>query len=147
MRLRMLPPGAITEARQNAFFAGFSTAAALGLIAGAAVVAATPTELYRPAPATPRPTPAAIAPIAPRVALPPCTGTGKDCTEAEPDPVSGATNRVVPPLLPGIPPPAPQTDPQAGGGSGAVRALPEPGTLGLIAAGVAAIFIAKRRSA
>ena len=48
---------------------------------GASLVAATPAELYRPAPATIRPRPTGTPAPVVRVEIAPCIGGGKDCSE------------------------------------------------------------------
>lgn len=47
---------------------------------GAALVAATPVELYRPAPATIHPKPTGTPAPDVRAEIPPCIGDGKDCS-------------------------------------------------------------------
>ena len=48
---------------------------------GAVLVAATPAELYRPAPATIHPRPTGTPAPDVRAEIPPCIGGGKDCSE------------------------------------------------------------------
>ena len=55
---------------------------------GAVLVAATPAELYRPAPATHHPTPEGGPARIPNVQMPPC-GPGKDCSETNQVPEPG----------------------------------------------------------
>ena len=128
-RVRYLPPGSMRRQRWLGRLEGSVGTLLLVCAIGAGLVAATPAELYQPAAATLHPTPAGEA--APGIALqiPPCVGTGKDCSEIE------ALN-----LLPRTgpqPAPLPQTQHQA-------RHVPEPGTLALVTAGIA--LVAWRKS-
>ncbi|MBP9032767.1 MAG: PEP-CTERM sorting domain-containing protein [Pseudomonadales bacterium] len=126
-RTRYLPPGSMRRQRRLGRLEGSVGTLLLVCAIGAGLVSATPAEMYRPAAATVRPDPIGHAAPDVRVDLPPCIGTGKDCTEAEPD---GAVT-----LLPRTGPqaaPLPQTQHQA-------HHIPEPGTLALISAGLAAI--------
>lgn len=121
-RVRYLPPGSMRRQRRLGRLEGSAGTLLLVCAIGFGLVAATPAELYRSAPATLHPTPAGSA--APGIALqiPPCTGAGKDCTEVDPD---GAVT-----LLPRTEPqpaPLPQVQHQA-------HHVPEPGTLALIGA-------------
>ena len=131
-RVRYLPPGSMRRQRRLGRLEGSVGTLLLVCAIGAGLVSATPAELYRPAAATVRPDPIGHAAPDVRVDLPRCTGTGKDCTDAEPD---GAVT-----LLPRTGPqaaPMPQTQHHAGH-------VPEPGTLALIGAGLAGI--ARRKS-
>ena len=113
--MRYLPRGSMRRQRRLGRLEG--SVATLAIVA---LIASAPAELYRPAPATHH-RPARIQ----HVQMPPC-GPGKDCTEVEPD---GAIT-----LLPRTgpqPAPLPQTQHQAGN-------VPEPGTLALVGAGLAA---------
>lgn len=123
-RTRYLPPGSMRRQRRLGRLEGSLGTLVLILAIGAALVAATPAELYRSAPATLHPTPDGEA--APGIALqiPPCTGAGKDCTEAD-------AIELLPRTGP-RPAPMPKTRHQA-------HHVPEPGTLALISAGLAAI--------
>ena len=124
--MRYLPRGSMRRQRRLGRMEGSVGTLLLVCAIGIGLVSATPAELYQPAPATRHPTPAGEAAPDVRVDLPPCTGTGKDCTEAEPD---GAVT-----LLPRTgpkPAPLPQTQHQA-------HNVPEPGTLALIGAAMAA---------
>ena len=122
-RARYLPPGSMRRQRRLGRLEGSVATLAIVALIGFGLVTATPAELYRPAPATLHPTPAGEAAPDMRVDLPPCVGTGKDCTD--PDALD---------LLPRTgpqPAPLPQTQHQAGN-------VPEPGTLALVGAGLAA---------
>lgn len=127
-RTRYLPPGSRRRQRRLGRLEGSVGTLLLVCAIGFGLVAATPGELYRSAPAPLHPTPAGSA--APGIALqiPPCTGAGKDCTEVDPD---GAVT-----LLPRTDPqpaPLPQVQHHAGH-------VPEPGTLALIGAGLAGLI-------
>ena len=124
--MKYLPPGSMRRQRRLGRLEGSVGTLALVLAIGAGLVAAMPAELYRPASATVRPDPIGHAAPDVRVDLPPCIGTGKDCTEPEPD---GAVT-----LLPRTgPQPAPLPQPQHH-----ARNVPEPDTLALIGAAMAA---------
>ena len=117
--MRYLPRGSMRRQRRLGRLEGSVATLAIVALIGFGLIASAPAELYRPAPATRGP--ARIQ----HVQMPPC-GPGKDCTEVEPD---GAIT-----LLPRTgpqPAPLPQTQHQAGN-------VPEPGTLALVGAGLAA---------
>jgi hypothetical protein len=122
-----LPAGSMRRQRRLGRLEGSVGTLLLVCAIGAGVVAATPAELYRAAPATQRPT--ADGEPAPAVSLqiPPCVGTGKDCTD--PDDVITLLPRTGP-----MPAPLPHLQHEA-------RAVPEPGTLALIGAGLASLLI------
>ena len=102
--MRYLPPGSMRRQRWLGRLEGsIATLALVGLL-GFGFIAATPTELYRPAPATHRPTPEGGPARIPNVQVPSC-GPGKDCSELD-----------------------------------VARTVPEPGTLGLIGAGIALMW-------
>lgn len=125
-RTRYLPPGSMRRQLRRGRIEGSVGTLLLVLAIGAGLIASAPPELYRPAPATHHPTPTGNPAPAVSLDIPPCLGTGKDCTEAEPD---GAVT-----LLPRTgpqPAPLPQTQHQA-------HHVPEPGTLALIGAAMAA---------
>ncbi len=79
-RVRHLPPGSMRRQRRLGRLEGSLGTLALVLAIGAALVAATPAELYRPAPATVRPQPSGTPSHFAAVELPPCSGQGKDCS-------------------------------------------------------------------
>lgn len=119
-RVRYLPPGSMRRQRRLGRLEGGVGTLLLVCAIGFGLVSATPAELYQPAPATLHPTPAGEA--APGIALqiPPCTGAGKDCSPEDA--------------------PAPtQREPVVPQHHAAPRPLPEPGTLALLGAGVAAL--------
>ena len=121
-RTRDLPPGPMRRQRRLGRLEGSVGTLVLVCAIGFGLVAATPVELYRSAPATLHPAPAGSAAPGTALQIPPCTGAGKDCTEVEPD---GAVT-----LLPRTgpqPAPLPQVQHQA-------NHVPEPGTLALIGA-------------
>lgn len=121
--------------------AGIGSLLTLGVVAaaGASVVAMTPRELYRAAPATVRPVPGPRVAIGPHVELPPCTGSGKDCSEPERPaalPESFVWTYAIPEFTPV---PLPHTDNER------VRYVPEPGTLALLAVGAGVAAWRKRK--
>lgn len=80
-RQRYLPPGSMRRQRMLGRLEGSLGTLALVAAIGAVIVAATPAETYRPAPATVRPTPTGEESPRITVQIPPCTGEGKDCTD------------------------------------------------------------------
>ena len=123
--MRYLPRGSMRRQRRLGRLEGSIATLALVCLLGFGFIAATPEELYRPATATHHPTPEGGPARIQNVQMPPC-GPGKDCTEVEHD---GALT-----LLPRTgpqPAPLPQTQHQA-------HNVPEPGTLALIGAAMAA---------
>lgn len=81
MNRRYLPPGSMRRQRRLGRIEGCVGTLLLVCAIGAALVAATPAELYRPAPATIRPRPTGTPAPDVRVEIPPCIGEGKDCSE------------------------------------------------------------------
>ena len=125
--VRYLPAGSMRRQRRLGRLEGSVGTLLVVCAIGAGLVAATPAELYHPAPATQQPTPAGEPAPAVALDIPPCVGTGKDCT----DPDEGIT------LLPRsgpTPAPLPHLQHEA-------RTVPEPGTLALIGAGIASLLI------
>ena len=119
-RVRYLPPGSMRRQRRIGRLEGSVGMLALVCAIGAGLVAATPPELYRPAAATVRPLPQDTPAPDVRVEIPPCSGAGKDCSPEDT--------------------PAPtQREPVVPQHHAAPRPLPEPGTLALLGAGVAAL--------
>ncbi len=80
-RQRYLPPGSMRKQRMLGRLEGSLGMLALFAAIGAVLVAATPAEIYRPAPATVRPTPAGEESPRITVHIPSCTGEAKDCTD------------------------------------------------------------------
>lgn len=79
-RDRYLPPGSMRRQRRLGRIEGGVGTLLLICAIGAALVAATPAELYRPAPATIRPRPTGTPSPDVRVENQPCIGEGKDCS-------------------------------------------------------------------
>lgn len=116
--MRYLPPGSMRRQRWLGRLEGSIATLTLVCLLGFGVIAATPAELYRPAPATHRPTPQGEPARIQNMQMPPC-GPGKDCSELGDGPSA---------LLPHFgPSPTPSNTNQ----------VPEPGTLALIGAGTA----------
>lgn len=119
-RTRYLPPGSMRRQRRLGRLEGSVGTLVLVCAIGAGLVAATPPELYRPAAATVRPLPQGTPAPDVRVEIPSCSGAGKDCSPEDT--------------------PAPtQREPVVPQHHAAPRPLPEPGTLALLGAGVAAL--------
>ena len=122
--MKYLPPGSMRRQRRLGRLEGVIAAVVLVCLLGFGFIAATPAELYRPAPATHHPTPEGGPARIQHMQMPPC-GPGKDCSELD----DGA---VV--LLPRFgPSPAPNTQHNT-------NQVPEPGTLALIGAGIALVL-------
>ena len=118
--MRYLPPGSMRQQRMLGRLEGSITALALVCLLGFGFIAATPAELYRPAPATHHPTPEGGAAQFQNIQMPPC-GPGKDCSELD----DGQAT-----LLPRFGPlPSPNAQHNT-------NKVPEPGTLALIGAGI-----------
>jgi hypothetical protein len=128
--MRYLPPGSMRRQRWLGRLEGSIATLALVSLLGFGFIAATPTELYRPAPATYHPTlegrPARIQ----SMPMPPC-GPGKDCSELD----DGADT-----MLPRFGPvPTPNTPHNT-------NQVPEPGTLTLIGVGAALMMRKAKRT-
>lgn len=122
--MRYLPPGSMRKQRMIGRLEGTIVTLAIASLIGFGFVAATPIELYRPAPATHHPTPQGDPARFQHVQMPPC-GPGKDCTEFDDGSVA---------LLPRFGPlPIPNTQHNT-------NQVPEPGTLALICAGIAMMW-------
>ena len=127
MNRRYLPPGSMRRQRNLGRIEGIVGMLLLMCAIGAVLVAATPAELYRPAPATHHPTPEGGPARIQNVQMPPC-GPGKDCSELDDGAVA---------LLPRFDPlPSPNVQ---------HNRVPEPGTLALIGAGIAALMWRKAK--
>jgi len=127
--MRYLPRGSMRRQRRLGRQEGSIATLALVCLLGFGFIAATPAELYRPAPATHHPTPRSSPARIQHVQMPPCTGAGKDCTEVEHDGAITLLPRTGPQLAP-LPLPQERTP---------ANTVPEPGTLALIGAGLAGI--------
>ena len=122
--MRYLPRGSMRRQRRLGRLEGSIATLALVCLLGFGFIAATPAELYRPAPATHRPTPEGGPARIQNVQMPPC-GPGKDCSELDDGAVA---------LLPRfVPSPTPNTQHNT-------NQVPEPGTLALIGAGIALMW-------
>ena len=126
--IRHLPRGSMRrQLLRRGRIEGSVATLALVCLLGFGTIAATPPELYMPAPATVRPTPEGGPATVHFANMPPC-GPGKDCSELEHDGAITLLPRTGPQLAP-LPLPQERTP---------ANTVPEPGTLALIAAGVAA---------
>ena len=122
--MRYLPPGSMRRQRWVGRLEGSAAVLAVVYLLGFGLIAAAPTELYRPAPATHHPVPEGRAAQFQYVQMSPC-GPGKDCSELDDGVVA---------LLPRFgPPPAPNVQHNT-------NQVPEPGTLALIGAGIALMW-------
>ena len=120
--MRYLPRGSMRRQRRLGRLEGVIATLALVCLLGFGFIAATPAELYRPAPATHHPTPEGGPARIQNVQMPPC-GPGKDCSELDDGAVA---------LLPRFgPSPTPNTQ---------HNRVPEPGTLALVGAGIALMW-------
>ena len=126
--MRYLPRGSMRRQRRLGRMEGSIATLALVCLLGFGFIAATPAELYRPAPAAHHPTPEGGPARIQHVQMPPC-GPGKDCTEVEHDGALTLLPRTGPQLAP-LPLPQERTP---------ANTVPEPGTLALIGAGLAGI--------
>ncbi len=122
--MRYLPPGSMRRQRWLGRVEGSIASLVLVCLLGLGFVAATPTELYRPAPATHHPTPHGKPARIQNVQMSPC-GPGKDCSELDDDTFA------LPPYFDPLPSPyAPHS----------THNVPEPGTLALVGAGIALMW-------
>ena len=80
--MRYLPRGSMRRQRRLGRMEGSIATLALVCLLGFGFIAATPAELYRPAPATHHPTPEGGPARIQNVQMPPC-GPGKDCSELD----------------------------------------------------------------
>ena len=80
--MRYLPRGSMRRQRRLGRFEGSVCTLVVVFTIGYVLVAATPAELYRPAPATHHPTPEGGPARIQNVQMPPC-GPGKDCSELD----------------------------------------------------------------
>ena len=125
--MRYLPPGSMRRQRWLGRLEGSITTVVLVFLLGFGLIAAAPTELYRAAPATYRPTPQGEPARIQNMQMPPC-GPGKDCSELDDGPST---------LLPHFgPSPTPNNTNQ----------VPEPGTLTLIGVGAALMMRKAKRT-
>ena len=125
--MRYLPRGSMRRQRRLGRLEGSIATLALVCLLGFGFIAATPAELYLPAPATHHPTPQGGPARIQNVQMPPC-GHGKDCSELD-DGAVALLPRTGPQLAP-LPLPQEQTP---------ANTVPEPGTPALIGAGLAGI--------
>ena len=122
--MRYLPPGSMRQQRMLGRLEGSIATLALVCLLGFGFIAATPAELYQPAPATYHPKPEGGPARIQHVQMPPC-GPGKDCSELDDGEVA---------LLPRFgPSPTPNVQHNT-------NQVPEPGTLALISAGIALMW-------
>lgn len=122
--MRYLPPGSMRRQRWLGRLEGSIATVAVVCLLGFGFVAATPIELYRPAPATHHPTPQGEPARFQNVQMPPC-GPGKDCSELDDDIFA------LPPHFDPLPfPYVPHN----------THKVPEPGTLALVGAGIALMW-------
>ena len=125
--MRYLPPGSMRRQRWLGRLEGSIATLTLVCLLGFGVIAATPAELYRPAPATPRPTPEGRPARIQNVPMPPC-GPGKDCSELDDGGVAERPHFG--------PSPTPNN----------INQVPEPGTLTLIGVGAALMMRKAKRT-
>ena len=78
--MRYLPRGSMRRQRRLGRLEGSIATLALVCLIGFGFIAATPAELYRPAPATIHPRPTGTPAPDVRAEIPPCIGGGKDCS-------------------------------------------------------------------
>ena len=80
--MKYLPRGSMRRQRRLGRLEGSIATLAIVALLGFGFIAATPAELYRPAPATHHPTPEGAPTRIQHVQMPPC-GPGKDCSELD----------------------------------------------------------------
>ena len=120
--MKYLPPGAMRLQRMLGRLEGSIATLVVVLLLGFGFIAAAPAELYQPAPATYQPRPQGEPARFQNVQMPPC-GLGKDCSELD-DGIFA-----LPPHFDPLPYPNTQHN-----------QVPEPGTLALVAAGIALMW-------
>jgi hypothetical protein len=128
--MRYLPPGSMRRQRWLGRLEGSIATLALVSLLGFGFIAATPTELYRPAPATYHPTLEGRPALIQSMPMPPC-GPGKDCGELD-DGADTMLHRFGPAPTPNTPHNTNQ--------------VPEPGTLTLIGVGAALMMRKAKRT-
>ena len=127
--IRHLPRGSMRrQLLRRGRIEGSVATLALVCLLGFGTIAATPPELYMPAPATVRPTPEGGPATVHFANMPPC-GPGKDCSELDHDGAITLLPRTGPQLAP-LPLPQERTP---------ANTVPEPGTLALLCAGLVAL--------
>ena len=138
MKLRYLPPGTLRRLRLKWLALGVLLGAGSSAALAMYLAAILPPELaYRSPVATLHPAPAPVQPLPAPVQLPPCLGSGKDCT----DPEAAA------PHAPGPhPAPAPAPAPHSQRQPLPTHTVPEPGALALVALGLAALAAHRSQS-
>lgn len=123
MRIRYLPPGSMRRQRRLGRLEGSVFTLVLACAIGAGLIAAAPAEIYKPAAATVHPAKTGKATGPMTTQIPPCVGAGKDCSALDDEA-----------LLPrNGPTPLRRDELQE-------NTVPEPGTLALIGAGLAAMM-------
>ena len=132
-KLRYLPSGSLRRQRRRGRIEGAVAALSLACLIGFAMIAVAPAEIYRPAPATKHPVPEGGPATMQFAQIPPCLGTGKDCSD--PDEGVDLLPRVGPRSAPHL---GPQPVPRPGHLEG--RTVPEPSTLALIVAALVAAW-------
>lgn len=121
--MRYLPPGSMRRQRWLGRLEGSIVTLTLVCLIGFGIITATPTELYRSAPATYHPTPEGRPARIQSMPMPPC-GPGKDCSELG-DGADTMLHRFGPAPTPNVQ---------------HTNQVPEPGTLALVGAGIALMW-------
>ena len=127
--MKYLPPGSMRRQRMLGRLEGSIATLALVFLIGFGLIAATPAELYRAAPATYRPTPQGEPARIQNMQMPPC-GPGKDCSELD-DGADTMLHRFGPAPTPNVQ---------------HTNQVPEPGTLTLIGVGAALMMRKAKRT-